>query len=69
MVKKRKHNYGRQIDQRGTKQVRIDAGWHRELKILGARHGKTLRELVEQGFPETLAEYESIYTSKTSKGG
>lgn len=44
----------RQSDKNNTKQVRIDSTWHKELKILAAKHGKTLRELVEYGFPETL---------------
>jgi len=41
-----------------TKPVRIDAGWHREFKILAAQQGKTIRELVEYGFPETLAAFD-----------
>lgn len=37
----------RQVDKRKTKQVRIDAGWHRELKVQAALQGTTIRDLIE----------------------
>lgn len=58
-MKKRKEEkiLSRQVNKNITKQVRIDAGWHREFKVLAAKAGKTIRELVEEGFPETLDTY------------
>ncbi len=37
----------RQIDNKTTKQIRIDTGWHRILKTYAARSGRTIREVVE----------------------
>lgn len=55
MQEKRKQNDGRQIDQRSTKQVRIDTGLHKHTKIEAAKRGVTIRELVEEGLAEVLA--------------
>ena len=52
-----KHINGRPIDQRSTKQVLIDSGWHRELKILAAKQGKAIRDLIEECFPELFDTY------------
>ncbi len=61
MQGKRKQNDGRQSDQRSTIQVRVDRGWHKEFKVLAAKHGKTIRELVEEGYPANLEAYEGVY--------
>lgn len=44
----------RQIDKKVTKQIRIDAGLHKLLKIQAAEVGKTIRELVESCLIEYL---------------
>lgn len=44
----------RQIDKKVTKQVRIDAGLHKLLKVKAAKQGKTIRELVEGFIVEGL---------------
>ncbi|EKE05104.1 MAG: hypothetical protein ACD_19C00426G0126 [uncultured bacterium] len=38
----------RQIDIKTTKQVRIDYGWHRLLKIRAVEDGKTIKEVLEE---------------------
>ena len=43
-----------QIDKKPTKQVRIDSGLHRLLKIKVAESGETIRELVEGFIVEGL---------------
>ncbi len=43
----------RQIDKKKTKQVRIDSGLHKEVKIDAAKQGITIRDLIEG----CLAEY------------
>ena len=43
----RKENIKRQSDKKTTKQVRIDMGWHKLVKIRAAKDGKTIKELVE----------------------
>ena len=45
----------RQSDNKTTKQVRIDAGMHRLLKIKSAELGRTIRELLEEALTELLA--------------
>ena len=42
----------RQIDQRNTKQVRIDNGVHRLLKIEACKAGKSIREYLEEALAE-----------------
>ncbi len=37
----------RQSDNKTTKQVRIDSGWHKLLKLRATEDGKTIRELLE----------------------
>lgn len=44
----------RQSDQRTTKQVRIDAGLHRLLKIKAAESNTTVRQLLESFLAELL---------------
>jgi predicted HicB family RNase H-like nuclease len=44
----------KQVNTKQTKLVRIDAGLHKELKILGARTGKSIRDLVEQNLTDLL---------------
>ena len=44
----------RQIDKKKTKQVRIDAGVHRLLKIMAAETGESLRDLTEGVLSELL---------------
>lgn len=49
----------RQIDK--TKQVRINASLHRQLKILSAKEGKTIKQILEEIIQEVLGlfrEYE-----------
>ena len=45
----------RQSDNKITKQVRIDAGMHRLLKIKAAESERTIRELLEEVLTELLA--------------
>jgi len=44
----------KQVNTKHTKLVRIDAGIHKELKILGARNGTSIRDLIEQNLMELL---------------
>jgi|GEM_PF-5950528 len=44
----------RQIDSKTTKQVRIDSGYHRILKVEASRDGKTIKELLEEYIVEGL---------------
>ena len=43
----------RQIDKKTSKQVRIDVGLHKILKVMAAEEGRTLKALLE----ECLVEY------------
>ncbi len=45
----------RQVDNKYTKQVRIDSSLHRLLKIEAAKSNRTIKELVEEGLAEVLA--------------
>ena len=56
-MKEKEKDESRLIDKKTTKQVRIDAGWHHELKILAAKQTKTIRELVEACLAEALADF------------
>lgn len=42
----------RQIDNKTTKQIRIDAGLHRLLKLHATKTGKTIKQLVEECLTE-----------------
>jgi len=42
-----------EVDQKTTKQIKIDAGWHRLFKIASARAGVSIRELVEACFADS----------------
>lgn len=44
----------RQIDKKVTKQVRIDTGMHKLIKIEAAKRGETIRQLVEAYIYEGL---------------
>lgn len=44
----------RQSDKKTTKQVRIDSGLHRLLKIRAAESGRTIRDLLEEALAELL---------------
>jgi len=44
----------RQVDQRTTKQVRIDSGLHQLLKIRAAQQNMSIRELLESYLAEML---------------
>jgi predicted HicB family RNase H-like nuclease len=46
----------RQIDQRTTKQIRIDAGLHQLLKIKAAKSGMSIKTLLEGYVVDGLAE-------------
>lgn len=52
---KEKKNESRLVDRKATKQVRIDALLHKELKIEAAKRSATIRDLVEEGLAEVLA--------------
>lgn len=52
---KSKKLHSQQVDNKASKQVRIDALLHKETKIEAAKQGVTIRELVEQGLAEVLA--------------
>lgn len=43
-----------QVDNKTTKQVRIDAGYHHLIKIKAAKTGRTIKELVEGFIAEGL---------------
>ena len=45
----------KKVDKKTTKQVRIDSGLHRLLKIEAARSGISIKELVEGALAELLA--------------
>lgn len=45
----------RQIDQRTTKQIRIDSGMHRLLKLKATEANKTIKEFLEGYLSELLA--------------
>ena len=44
-----------QIDKKPTKQVRIDKGLHKLVKIRAAKSGETIKSLVENALAELLA--------------
>lgn len=44
----------RQIDNKSTKQVRIDAGLHQLLKVIAAESSMTIKELLEDYLAEML---------------
>ncbi len=44
-----------QIDKKATKQIRIDAGLHRLLKLKAAGSGESIKTLVEGYLAEVLA--------------
>lgn len=50
-----------EVDQKTTKQIKIDAGWHRVFRIGSARAGVSIKELVEACFsiaqPEVWKSY------------
>ena len=46
---------GKQINQRSTKLVRIDAGIHKYLKVAAAKQGITIRDLLEGLLAEWLS--------------
>lgn len=46
----------RQSDTKTTKQVRIDAGIHKIVKVKAAGSGRTIRELVEECLIELISE-------------
>lgn len=37
----------RQVNTKLTKQIRLDTGWHKILKIIAAQNGGTIKDLVE----------------------
>jgi len=41
------------VDQKVTKQVKLDAEWHRQFKIASAKAGVSIRELMEACFTES----------------
>jgi hypothetical protein len=44
----------RQSDKKTTKQVRIDAGWHKLVKVEAAKAGRTIREVLEEALSQYL---------------
>lgn len=48
------NNSSRQIDNKQTKQVRIDAGLHQLLKVKAAESSMTIKELLEEYLAELL---------------
>ncbi len=44
----------RQIDKKTTKQVRVDSGLHKILKVMAAEEGRTLKSLLEECLVELL---------------
>ena len=45
----------KQIYTKSSKLVRIDWGLHKELKILAAKSGRTIRSLIEESLADYLA--------------
>lgn len=45
----------REIDNKSTKQIRIDAGLHKLLKMYAAKSGRTIKSLIEDYLAELLA--------------
>lgn len=43
-----------QVDNKSTKQVRIDAGWHKLLRIKAAQRGTSIKALLDEIFSEAL---------------
>lgn len=43
-----KVNMKRQSDKKVTKQIRIDSGMHKIVKVEASRRGQTIKELVEE---------------------
>lgn len=54
------------VDQKTTKQVKLDAGWHRQFKIASAMSGVSIKELMEACF--TVAQQE-VWRDYGVKGG
>lgn len=50
-----KNNSSRQIDKKVSKQVRIDAGMHKEVKIEASKLSMTIRDFVEAALGEVLS--------------
>jgi len=50
-----KHKTNLQVDNKVTKQVRIDSGLHKQLKIKAAKQSTTIRDLIEGCLAELLA--------------
>lgn len=58
----------RQIDTKTTKQIRIDAGLHQELKVYASKSGMTIKALLEDYLSDLLAlDKDEIYKSKVKK--
>lgn len=54
----------RQIDTKSTKQIRIDAGWHKLLRIEAAKGALTIKELVEGYFADCYSSTDDIKETK-----
>lgn len=54
----------RQIDEKQTMQVLIDNGYHKEMKILAARLGMSIKELLEEGCVYVLDFYNDTKNKK-----
>ncbi len=55
----------RQIDKNSTKQIRIDAGLHQELKVYASKSGMTIKALLEDYLSDLLAlDKDEIYIPK-----
>ena len=48
-----------QSDSKSTKQVRIDAGWHKLLRVKAAQQGTTIKALLDEIFSEALSPKEA----------
>lgn len=44
----------RQIDKKKTKQIRIDVGYHKLLKIEAANKGRSIKQILESHIAEIL---------------
>lgn len=51
---RRKKMQNRQIDNKTTKQVRIDAGMHRLLKLKATESGMTIKQFLEEYLADAL---------------
>jgi plasmid stability protein len=58
---------GRQIDKKRTKQIRIDVGYHKLIKVRAASEGKSIKGLVEEVLSDSLNISEDYFAKKENR--